>query len=65
MSSRAVAQPPASTAGYWGKQSSPALTMWHHCGAAHSCSSFADLDIKNSQLFKEKIALNRWIFFMN
>ena len=34
-------------------------TMGIHFGAAHSCSSFADLVIKNSQRFKEKIALNR------
>ena len=38
-------------------------TMWYHCGA-HSCSSFADLVIKNIQWFKAKLALNRWIFFM-
>ena len=39
-------------------------TMRHHFSAAHSCSSFADLVIKNSQRFKEKLALNRWLFFM-
>jgi hypothetical protein len=38
--------------------------MGNHFGAAHSCSSFADLVIKNSQRFKEKLALNRWLFFM-
>ena len=37
--------------------------MRYHCGAAHSCSSLADLVIKNSQRFKEKLALNRWLFF--
>jgi hypothetical protein len=39
--------------------------MGNHCGAAaHSCSSFADLIIKSIQRFEEKLALNRWIFFM-
>jgi hypothetical protein len=38
--------------------------MRHHCGAAHSCSSFADLVLKSIQRFKEKLALNRWIFFL-
>jgi hypothetical protein len=37
--------------------------MSHHCGAAYSCSSFADLIIKNIQRFKAKLALNRWKFF--
>ena len=32
-------------------------------GAAHSCSSIADMVLKNIQQFKEKLALNRWIFF--
>jgi hypothetical protein len=39
--------------------------MRHHVGAAHSCSSFADLVIKNIQRFKPKLASNRWILFMN
>jgi hypothetical protein len=34
------------------------------CGAAHSCSIITDLVLKNIQLFKEKLDLNRWIFFM-
>ena len=38
--------------------------MWYHCGAARSCSSFADLVIKNSQRFKANFSLNRWLFFM-
>jgi hypothetical protein len=40
--------------------------MGYHCGAAHtcSCSSIADLVLENIQRFKEKLALNRWIFFM-
>ena len=38
--------------------------MRYHCGAAHSCSSIADMVLKNSQRFKEKLALNRWVFFM-
>jgi hypothetical protein len=33
--------------------------MRYHCGVARSCSSFADLVIKNSQRFKEKLALNQ------
>jgi hypothetical protein len=33
-------------------------------GAAHSCSSFADLVIKNSQRFKAIFSLNRGLFFM-
>jgi hypothetical protein len=37
--------------------------MCYHGGAAHSCSNFADLVLKNIQRFKEKLALNRWIFF--
>jgi hypothetical protein len=37
--------------------------MRYNGGAAHSCSSFADLVLKSIQRFKEKIALNRWIFF--
>jgi hypothetical protein len=37
--------------------------MGNHCGAAHSCSSIADLVLKNIQRFKEKLALNRWMFF--
>jgi hypothetical protein len=35
----------------------------HHCGAAHSCSSIADLVLKNIQRFKEKLALNRCMDF--
>jgi hypothetical protein len=38
--------------------------MGYHCGAAHSCSSIADLVLKNILRFKEKLALNRWIFFL-
>jgi hypothetical protein len=40
--------------------------MRHHCSAARSCSSFADLVIKkiNIQQFKAKLALNRWVFLM-
>jgi hypothetical protein len=36
--------------------------MGYHGGAALSWSSFADLVIKSIQRFKEKLALNRWIF---
>jgi hypothetical protein len=35
--------------------------MRYNGGAVRSCSSFADPDPKNSQRFKEKLALNRWI----
>jgi hypothetical protein len=38
--------------------------MGYHGGAAHSCSSFADLVIKSIQRFQEKLALNRWILFL-
>jgi hypothetical protein len=38
--------------------------MCYHGRAAHSCSSFADLVIKSIQRFKEKLASNRWIFFL-
>jgi hypothetical protein len=37
--------------------------MGYNGGAAHSCSNFADLVIKNIQRFKAKLVLNRWIFF--
>jgi hypothetical protein len=37
--------------------------MRHHCGAAHSCSSIADLVIKNSQRFKAIFFLNRYQLF--
>jgi hypothetical protein len=36
--------------------------MRYHCGAAHSCSSFADPTKKNIQRFKAIFSLNRWIF---
>jgi hypothetical protein len=38
--------------------------MGYNGGAAHSCSSSADLVLKNISRFKEKLALNRWIFFL-
>jgi hypothetical protein len=38
--------------------------MGYNGGAAQSCSSFADLVLKSIQRFKEKLALNRWIFFL-
>jgi hypothetical protein len=38
--------------------------MCYHGGAAHSCPSFADLVLKSIHRFKEKLALNRWLFFM-
>jgi len=37
--------------------------MRYNGGAAHSCSSIADLVLKNIQRFKAKLASNRWIFF--
>jgi hypothetical protein len=38
--------------------------MRYHFGAAHSCTSFADLIIKNSQRLKANFSLDRWLFFM-
>ena len=39
-------------------------TMRHHCGAAHSCSSIADLVLKSLQVVKEKLALTTCQLFM-
>jgi hypothetical protein len=36
--------------------------MRYNGGTAHSCSSIADLVLKNIQRLKAKLALNRWIF---
>jgi hypothetical protein len=40
------------TGGYWAGVQYNNKTMSHHFGAAHSCSIFADLLIKNIQRFK-------------
>jgi hypothetical protein len=39
-------------------------TMLHNCGAAHSCSSFADLVIKTGWEVKTKLALTSHPVFM-
>jgi hypothetical protein len=36
--------------------------MWHHFGAAHSCSSFADLVIKNSHTRLQNVRLKNLSF---
>ena len=38
--------------------------MRGHCGNPRIWASFNDPTIKNSQRFKAKLALNRWLFFM-
>ena len=38
--------------------------MRYHCGAAHSCSSIADLVLKSLQVVKEKLALTTYQLFM-
>jgi hypothetical protein len=38
--------------------------MGYHCGAAHSCSSFADLVLKSLQVVKNFLALTTYQLFM-